>query len=913
MALALKRFREKNVEFVPFPPSYYELLRNNDEFRNIDGIDIDDLEAEGILIDKEGDTYLLQKFLKPISDRPFFLYEIVQRVNGYNGFALKNINVLKKAEEMEDLKGLTFRMTGIKFCPYANRKGDTFYYSVVWVRLGVRYKAGVYTASWESSGIRKPGIWSSAEPVARARDIRLAGCGNRGDIVVRCDMTGIPHLFAGNDYDLYFAQGFVTARDRLWQMELQVRTASGRLSELFGRKVLAKDMFYRRLGLAYASERALDSVFKDPVTKTMLQGYSDGVNAYIHQLSRSSYPLEYKLFDCKPEEWRPLNSLLILKLMAEDLTGGEREFNMTNTRLRFGRDTVTELFTVPNKDEEPVIPGHPSRQQVSAPGPLKAEVKGSNNWAVSGIRSANGYPLLANDPHLKLTLPSIWYEIQMKSPGVNVYGVSIPGVPAVVIGFNEEVAWGMTNAAVDVVDWYHIRFKDPAMEEYQYDGKWEQSRIRVEKYRLPGGKVVYDTICYTRQGPVVYDGGTHKKSDLSMPTGPLDGFALRWTMHDTSNDLKGFYLLNRARDYEQYRVAVSYFCCPAQSFVFADKEKDIAMTVSGKFPIRDSGKGAFILDGSLPADNWRGWIPMDQTPFIKNPERGFVSSANQVLTTPDYPYFVPGNYSLPYRARRINSRLANMKSVTVDSFRVLQSDNYSEMAAETLPVLLHYLDRGNVRDGDEVIEELVKWDFRFEKDSKAASIFTIWWDELNSAIWKDDMNNKDIPLTWPDYRKTAYLVMHDTASHWIDDITTAKRESLRDIVNASFQRASYILRKRLGPFGDGWAWGNARPCAISYIGNIPAFGIQYNDVGGAPNTINALSPLSGPSWRMVVTLGPVVRGYGIFPGGESGNPGSYYYDNLFQPWDKGLLNELFLLDSAGDGHGQIRYTLTFKQ
>lgn len=755
------------------------------------------------------------------------------------------------------------------------------------------------------------GMWRNAESPGAAAESSIRIPGLKQVITVRYDGNNIPHLFASGDYGLYFAQGYITARDRLWQMELSARTASGRLAEIFGGRTLNMDIFYRRIGLLYAAERALDSVLKDTATGTMLTAYTDGVNAYIHSLTPAQYPLEYKIFDCSPEEWRPLKCLLILKLMGETLTGGEPEFTMTNAMKELGGDVVKELFDAGSQAEEPVIPSRSQQRRPLFPGPSKAEIAGSNNWAVSGKKSASGFPLLANDPHLKLTLPSIWYQLQLKSSDCNIAGVSIPGVPGVVIGFNQHVAWGETNAAADVLDWYRIRFRDSLRSEYWYDGKWIPTSRRIESFRLNNGRTISDTILYTRQGPVVYD-RTHKKNDPIGPAGALDGFVMRWTLHDISNDLKTIYLLNRARSIEDYRLAMTYFSCPAQNFVFADRDNNIAMTSSGKFPLRNREQGEFILDGSLPGDEWKGWIPMDQTPFISNPESGFLSSANQILTGPEYPYYIPGHFSLPYRARRINSRLAGMGPATVDSFRTLQDDTYSEMAAEVLPTLLRRLDGARIRQGEEVVRLLTAWDYRFDKDSKGATIFSSWWEELRKAIWKDDMDGKAIQLPWPDYRKTAMLILRDTNAHWIDDVSTPEKESLTDIVNASFQRTVYELEKKYGTVGSSWAWGNSRFCTIPYIGNIPCFGIGYNNTGGAPNTIDALSDRFGPSWRMVVELGPIVKGYGILPGGESGNPGSYYYDNQFESWRQGRLNELVFLDSVNDRKETTRVTLILK-
>jgi penicillin amidase len=755
------------------------------------------------------------------------------------------------------------------------------------------------------------GFWQNAEPLNDTNSFSIRLNGINRDVVVKYDTDAVPHLFAHSNYDLYFAQGFITARDRLWQMDLQARTASGRLAEIFGDRALDGDVHYRRLGLSFAAENALELVLADQDTKEMLMGYTAGVNAYIRQLTKATYPVEYKLFDCKPEEWRPVNTLVTLKLIAETLTGGESDFDMENALGVMGKNSISELFS--RSFRYPVIPDSAKGVYTAAPGISRTDVLGSNNWAISDEKSANGFPILANDPHLKLTLPSIWYQLQLEDPGSNAYGVSIPGVPGIVVGFNGSSAWGVTNASADVTDWYRIAFKDSTRNEYRYNGEWAPTVKRVEKYKVRGGVDFYDTTFYTRQGPVVYDGRNHKKTGLLNPAGDLEGFSLRWTMHDPSNELKALYLLDRAKNYEDYRAAIAFFNCPAQNFVFADK-KNIAMTSSGKFPLRNDDRWKYLRDGSLPADDWQGWIPMDKTPFMEDPSRGYVSSANQVLAGHDYGWFIPGDFALPYRAARINESLDRMTNANVDSMRLLQMDSYSEMAAEVLPDLLKYVDRNDIGigHGKEIFTDLATWDYRFDTSSRAATVFTAWWSELNRGIWGSIMERKGVQMPWPDYCKTVSILTKDTDSRWIGFVKSPVKGALGDIVNAAFEKALYQLRRRYGQYGENWAWGKVSYCSITNLTNIPAFSVRFNGVGGAPNTIDAIAGQVGPSWRMVVALGPSVKGYGILPGGQSGNPGSYFYDNQIPSWQGGRLNELLYLDSPGDMRTQMRSTLTFK-
>lgn len=771
------------------------------------------------------------------------------------------------------------------------------------------------------------GLWKNAESGIATGNQSVSVKGIKSGVSVKYDKNYVAHVFADNDYDLYFAQGYVTAKDRLYQMDRQVRTASGTMAEVMGEPELHHDMFYRRIGIAYAAERSIGYVMQDPQTKTMLEAYTDGVNAYIDQLSPADYPVEFKIYNYAPQRWKPVNSLLILKLMSEELTGGESEFDMTNALGRFGIDTLRDLFSQTLAGEEPVVPKNTQWQftQVPVPNSSKDPAQlqrrlialkdrdgiGSNNWAVDGRSTASGYPMLANDPHLKLTLPTVWYQVQLQQPGMNVYGVSLPGIPGITIGFNDHVAWGQTNSALDVVDWYRIKFKDRSAGEYWYNDKWTSTNKSIQEYKVRNGRTAYDTIVYTHHGPVVYDGLTHILYGHHYGLSPAEGFAMRWAMHDVSNDLKTTYLLNRAKNYEDYRQALSYLSCPAQNFVFASSDKNIAIDCNGKIPLRYKSQGTFVLDGSDPADDWHGWIPMDQLPSVKNPERGFVSSANQPITDSTYPYPIQGWFASYSRAKHINDKLRTMKAANIDSFRLMQADAYSEIAARTLPEMLKYLDRSKFKDDAEIIDEISKWDYTFHKHSRAPLIFSEWQHQFYDSVWMDNMNAENIAVPWPNVDRTA-LLFNDVNAYWIDNIRTPQKETIGDLINSSFAGTLKTLKEKYGSFGGNWAWTRVMGYELRHMGRIPSFGLRYEADGG-PNTINALVGGHGPSWRMVVELGPQVKGYGALPGGQSGNPGSFYYDNLFPAWSNGKLNELVFLKSKDDNNDQIKSVLTFKK
>ncbi|HKG07620.1 MAG TPA: penicillin acylase family protein [Pedobacter sp.] len=765
------------------------------------------------------------------------------------------------------------------------------------------------------------GFWQNAENnrVKASKKVALKGARQSIDIVF--DDRMIPHIFAKNDYDAYYAQGYVTAKHRLWQMDFQTRFAAGRLSEVVGKKAIELDRYQRRMGMVYGAEKSLKGLMADPQSKEMILAYTAGINDYIHSLSTAKLPLEYKLLDFKPEDWTPIKCALLLKQMSAVLAMGSDEFYMTNIRNKFGTDVIKDLFPDYPFKEDPIIPSGTKWDFTPLPVPeapvLKAETIaqhkirtkqkeegiGSNNWALSGSKTVSGFPILANDPHLNLSLPSIWYQIQLHAPGLNAYGVSLPGAPGIIIGFNQHIAWGVTNVAADVLDFYQVKFKDSTHRSYWYDNQWKNTSVRLEKIGIRGMAAEIDTVFYTHHGPVVY---LQKPKNFSRSNNVPTGSALRWIAHETSNELKTFYLLNRGKNYADYRRALSFYTAPAQNFVFASADNDIAITANGKFPLKWKDQGKFLLDGADPENDWRGWIPADQNPTVKNPPRGFVSSANQSSTDPSYPYYINWEFSPYERGKRINDRLTVMTNATADSIRKMQTDNYSIHAQNILPAVLDLVDQGALNATQkEGLALLSKWNKYYNANSVAASIFDLWTKRLQFDIWDDEFTVADIPMRYPSRDRTVQLILEEPDSRWIDNVKTGTKETLSDLVNESFKFACDSMEKRFGPIGKDWEWANVKHTNIPHLAKIPGFGSKNLMIGGGKMTINALSESNGPSWRMVVELGKSPKGHGVFPGGQSGNPGSRFYDNMIDTWAKGELYDLFFMQSADDPSAKI--------
>ena len=767
------------------------------------------------------------------------------------------------------------------------------------------------------------GFWQNAEGKMPQLPASLQGRALSAPVKILYDDRFVPHIFAANTKDAYFAQGYATAALRLWQMEFQTHAAAGRLSELIGHttpQVMDLDLQTRRSGLPRAAAKAVEEWKKDTATYALLESYSDGVNAYISSLSPSEYPIEYKLLDYAPERWSTYKSSLLLKFMARDLTGRDEDFHTTNAYYLLGATLYGKLYPEYFPEQSPIVgdslwaftPTIPSlmlRRDTIRPAaalnprvdsaigalgePLRAPFEqpdrglGSNNWAVAPAKTAGGKAILCNDPHLRLSLPSIWFEIQIHTPEFNVYGASLPGSPGVISGFNEHVAWGVTNVSHDVRDWYLIQWKDATRQEYLCDSAYRKAEHIIDTIHIRGGGIRLDTLIYTHWGPVA-----HSQNGMD--------FALRWTAHLPTLEPLTFLGLNKAKNYADYRAAIQHFACPAQNIVFASTSGDIAITVQGKLPLRRAYQGKLIQDGSSTAQAWSEFIPQEHLPHEYNPAKGFVGSANQHSTNPTYPYYYFG-YFEEHRGRYLNQQLAQMKAIKVEDMMRLQTDNYSIRARDFQTLFLRFLRRGELnKDQLELLARLEKWNFQYNATEIAPVIFEAWFKQVYHEMYDEiaDINQTNAltdktKVYYPEEWHLMQLLKRDTLNAIIDQKRTPERvETLADIVTMSFKGAA----AELGSIDTIANWRNKKSTNILHLARLAPFSFMNIDVGGDGSALNAMTPTNGPSWRMVVELGG--KAYGIYPGGQSGNVGSPFYASMLDKWTKGEYYELLFLSKA---------------
>jgi penicillin amidase len=707
----------------------------------------------------------------------------------------------------------------------------------------------------------------------------------------------VPHIYAQNTEDLYFAQGYVTAHFRLWQMDFLAYASEGRLSEIFkDQQFLDYDRNQRRIGILEAARQSLKFIEKDPVTLKVLTAYTKGVNAYVQELNYRKMPLEYKLLDYEPKRWSNLKSVLILKSMGNILSGYEEDLFMSKMMLALGEENFNKLYPdyyahstpVMNKCKpcefmsvapirKPLYLNHGFLTSNSVISESKYNPRlGSNSWAVSGKKTKSGFPILANDPHLDLSLPSTWMEMQLSAPGVNVYGVSIPGTPAITIGFNENITWGLTNGSDDVKDWYKLKITSD-YKKYELNGKWLDLGYRVEKIKRRGQSTFYDTVFTTVFGPIVNTKNFPGKEPEMMD------LALRWELHRPSNEFLTFIKLNAAKDYKDYKEAIRTYSCPIQNFTFASKDT-IAITHQGKMTLKEPSEGKFILDGTTSAHLFTKYIPVDSLPQLVNPECQYVESANQRPTYPDYRYYYNGYFS-ETRSNRIKQVLESENGFDISRMEALQLDNTNAFSAEALPVLLSRINESYLNDSQRKdLVSLSAWKGAYNFEDKNARLYEFWWRNVTEYTW-DEFKSYPFYTAHPENYVLLDLIQKDPFNTYFDKVGTVKKENAADIVTEAFIAASndFNAQKKEGRV----KWSDFHKVNINHLAQLPAFSWLNVPIAGQSEAVNATSRNWGPSWRMIVELGVRPKAYGVYPGGQSGNPGSPNYDNFINNWKRG--------------------------
>lgn len=735
------------------------------------------------------------------------------------------------------------------------------------------------------------------------------------EVTVTRDEQGVPHISAKSDADLYRAQGFVQAQDRMFQMDLARRQASGRLSEVVGAAAVTTDQFFRTFSLREAAKDSWAGYDED--AKQVLSWYAEGVNAYMEQASeQGKLSFEFKLLEYEPEHWTEVDSLTIGKFMAYDLGGNWSSLAVRHWALgNYPEDKARELFITYPEDKPAIIAANLENQVTVAgqfdPTVIPNEFNGSNNWVVSGDKTKSGHPLLADDPHLGLSTPSIWYQMHLQSPEQNVSGVIFAGIPGIILGHNDEIAWGVTNVGPDVQDLYIETPNPENPTQFKYEGKWEQAEVRNEPIKVKDGETVDFEVVVTRHGPIV----SNVMFDVEEPTAQ---FSMQWTALEPTRELQAVLNMNKASNWDEFETALEDFHAPAQNFVFAGKDGTIAYKANGRIPIRKSGDAQLPVPGDSEEYGWQGYVPYDELPTVVNPAEGYIATANNQVVDNSYPYHITDFWAQSYRYERIAEVLEEGDDFTKEDMMALQMDQHNLQAREFLKEMVTSVEKMDKENKyDDITDMLKKWDQVDSVDAAAPLVFHKWIKQLPATLFKDQMP-KDIydllagkgNITDAMMRESfqnqegAWVKEHGGVDKWMMD---------------SFETAVTSITEEFGKNSDDWKWGDYHQLTFDHplAGASPIFAYFLNPshvpIGGSNITVQAAgfaadgSVDHGASWRFVADMKDLSSAHHIVGPGQSGHMKSKWFHNQVNDWAEGDYHETMVNGDIQDSH-----TLTLK-
>ncbi len=796
------------------------------------------------------------------------------------------------------------------------------------------------------------GVYATARSAAYKTSQEVLIPQTSAPVQVIRDERGVPHIFAQNDNDAALALGYVMASDRLFQMDLYRRAASGKLSEIIGASVVENDKALRRTGMYLGAQRTNEALKQEnsPAYQAM-QKFAQGVNAYLASLSDHELPFECRLLGYRPREWDTYSTCLILQYMCYDLTFSQDDIYDAVRRSAIGDNVFDELYPehslypVPHNPEprgiisneevtrrlignssssvtmqtssQAVLSVVPTKSNLASMAQKKKllssfdtqtnadfaaalsefyrltmpfvgeiqEGKGSNNWVVSGKKTISRKPILAGDPHLSLSLPAIWYETHIVTPKSNVYGVTIPGTPTVIIGGSQYCAWTFTNTGADVLDYYAIEF-DAAKKRYRYDTTWRDLKEDITTMKVKNSADIRDTVLLTHYGPVMTD---YRGKRL----------AIQWTAHGVSTTPQALWHFNHATNYREFEVGMKLWNVPAQNVAYADAQGNISLRSCGTIPIRRAGNGKYIFNGATNEGDWVGSIPFEQLPAGVNPERGWLASANQEPGPPDYPYYMMNGWGFTNRGTRIQQMLEESPKLQSDAMRTMQTDVtvipfamlkpaltkaiQDILAHETLPAL-----------NTAVLHSLAAWNGIADVENKQALVFTHVLPLIKKLTFDEIVDTLGLPPDDVLYR----LLNEQPTSKWFDLQSTPAKEDAHTIMKYAIKNGIDSTIAKFGSDTTVWVWGKQHKLVIRHVLRdamrpLGRYDMPFAGFGSTVMPASGLRPSFSASWRMVADFSDgEPKLMGGFPGGSSGNPANPYYTKNLQTWLKGELYPL---------------------
>lgn len=751
---------------------------------------------------------------------------------------------------------------------------------------------------------------AAGQTAPAAREVKLAGLHER--VTIRKDERGIPYIAAANDDDLYFAQGYVTASDRLWQMDLLRRSGRGELAEILGKDALEEDKRHRTFGFAQAADA--EAAQASPKARAILDAFAKGVNAYISTLDDKSLPPEFQILQYKPRPWTAADSLIIVKLFFEALSNSWRldvmrealqDLPPAKLAALLPETTPLDVLVVGSDKTRSAVPvpattrplriieanellnalnhdGEIEKRSLARIGLFTDSLAASNNWVVSGKRTATGKPLLANDPHLSPSAPSIWHMVHLTAPGVRVAGVTAPGLPGVVIGHNDQIAWGFTNVGTDVQDVYLEKFDPQNPLRYQTPSGWRDAEVRHEIIKVRKNFVAKDTddvahdVTVTRNGPIVLERNGRK-------------YALRWTALDPKlSNSQGSYLQNRARNWNEFKAALNSYTGPMQNMVYADREGHIGYYAAGVVPIRSSGDGSLPYDGSTDAGKWTSYVPFEKLPHVFDPPTGIIVTANQRVVGTDYPYHLTHSWAQPYRARRILELLEQKQKLTTDDFRAVLGDVYTQAGIKFAQEAAKIMREAG---GDEAFVKTAasfeKWDGRLNAESTTAPLVTQMRIAFRTRIINAALDpERARTFGWANFDTTLDRILVERRKEWLP----SDYPEFSALMRACYQYAREALTNSLGADESKWTWGEMVKSRFPHpMAQAPLIGAQFtvppfpqNGTGymvGA--TVNVGAPVS---MRLIADTSDWDKTQHGIALGESGIPSNPHWSDQLADW-----------------------------
>ncbi|GGD24584.1 penicillin acylase family protein [Pontibacillus salipaludis] len=729
--------------------------------------------------------------------------------------------------------------------------------------------------------------------------------GLKAPVNVTRDQDGVPHIEASNSKDLFMVQGYIQAQERLFQMDMARRQASGTLSEVAGMKALDQDKYFRTLGLRRAAAKSYNEYSDE--AKQVMEWYADGVNAYIKQAKKDqTLPIEFTLMGAAPEVWTSIDSLTIGKYMAFDLGGHwERQAFHYYLLQQYPKQKAYELFSSYPEEAPTIInEGEIDIESSFESAIIPHAFNGSNNWVVGGSKTKSGNPLLADDPHLGLATPSIWLQMKLDSPGYQVSGVIFAGIPGIILGHNKDIAWGVTNTGPDVQQLYLEKRNPDNKYEYLYEGSYEKARVFKETIKVKDEESVEYEVVETRHGPVL--------SEFAEDSGKGTVLSLRWTALDASTELEAILEINQATNWKEFEKGLEKFLVPAQNFVFASKDGTIAYKANGKIPIYENGADALLpLEGWEEDNEWRGFIPFEELPTVMNPEKGFIATANNKVVGEQYPYHISNNWAQPYRYMRIDEVLQTRSDFTKEDMKDLQMDQVNLQAREFVPVFLNYIGSEGLSQREREAVKLLKgWDYVDDVSAPQPLLFHTWMNTIMDRLYSDIPHSMDRLFkgkgqTTDELLRKAYAGKETV---WVEE-----QGGIQRLIEETFTQTVTSLTKQYGEETKKWEWGDYHRVAFKHpLSSISFLDRFFNSedpipVGGSQVTVMAASYEEesglvnhGASWRFVLDGTDFTTASHIVGPGQSGHFRSPWYHDQREDWVNGEYHKTILNKPEGE-------------